>query len=187
METEIWKDVPWWEWLYAVSNFWRVVSYKKWISILRLYPTSQVPYLKVYFYKRWNNSLWKAKWYLVHRLVASAFLWLDLNSFNNPKTSLCVCHKDDNPSNNRVDNLFLWTSKENNHDMWKKNRWVRMHWWDNHMSRQVFQYTYEWTFIKKWDSISTAANSLWTNVSNICAVCKGRRKLCAWYIWKYDF
>lgn len=54
--------------------------------------------------------------FLVHRLVALAFL---------PAPSPgkdCVCHKDDNPSNNCADNLFWGTKADNSADMVRKQR-----------------------------------------------------------------
>lgn len=54
---------------------------------------------------------------LVSRLVAQAFLWLNIDDSN-----MFVCHKDDNPRNNSVDNLFLWTHKDNAMDMTRKGR-----------------------------------------------------------------
>ena len=51
----------------------------------------------------------------IHRLVASTFLGMDL--FN---SSLCVCHKDDNPLNNNLANLFVGTQQDNMLDMLKK-------------------------------------------------------------------
>lgn len=42
----------------------------------------------------------------VHRLVALAYI-------PNPLNKPCVCHKDNNPLNNRVDNLYWGTQKEN--------------------------------------------------------------------------
>lgn len=49
--------------------------------------------------------------------MGSTFLGLDLND----KTIL-VCHKDDNKENNILENLFLWTHKDNMQDMIKKGR-----------------------------------------------------------------
>lgn len=54
------------------------------------------------------------KKYLVHRLVANAFLWLDLTD-----KSVAVCHKDDSVENNKLDNLFLWTWKSNSFDRFR--------------------------------------------------------------------
>ena len=42
----------------------------------------------------------------VHRLVALAYI-------PNPENKPCVCHKDNNPLNNHVDNLYWGTQAEN--------------------------------------------------------------------------
>ncbi len=53
---------------------------------------------------------------LVHRLVAETFLPLA------PVGKDCVCHRDDNPSNNRPENLFWGTRTDNSNDKVSKNR-----------------------------------------------------------------
>ena len=68
----------------------------------------------------WKNYIWIIimwKSYLVHRLVASAFLWLELSD-----TKTLICHKDDNPENNNINNLFIGTHNDNMQDASKKNR-----------------------------------------------------------------
>lgn len=55
------------------------------------------------------------KRYGVHRLVAKAYI-------DNPEGKPIVCHKDDNPKNNHVSNLFWGTQKENMLDMVAKGR-----------------------------------------------------------------
>lgn len=119
MEQEIWKDIPWYEWLYQASNLWRVKSLdridllkrNKYSCILNFIPSSWW-YIRIRLCK---NSTTKS--FNVHRIVAQVFLWLDINN-----KKIVVCHKDDNPSNNRVDNLFLWSQKNNIEDMIKKWR-----------------------------------------------------------------
>ena len=44
--------------------------------------------------------------YSVHRLVAMTYI-------PNPENKPCVCHKDNNPLNNDVDNLYWGTVQEN--------------------------------------------------------------------------
>jgi hypothetical protein len=51
----------------------------------------------------------------VHRLVAQAFI-------PNPNNLPFVCHKDDDPYNNSVDNLFWGTHQDNTDDKVNKNR-----------------------------------------------------------------
>lgn len=96
---EIWKDIEGYEGLYRVSNLGNVYSY---LSNKKLNPGNDKGYLKVNLSK---NK--KVKQFSVHRLVALAFL---PNKNNYP----CVNHKDENPSNNNVDNLEWCTYKYNN-------------------------------------------------------------------------
>jgi NUMOD4 motif. len=56
---------------------------------------------------------------LVHRLVAEAFLPPPQEGQD------CVCHRDDDPSNNRPDNLFWGTREDNTADMVAKGRQAR--------------------------------------------------------------
>lgn len=49
----------------------------------------------------------------------------------------------------------------------------------------VLQYDKNGNFIKEHKSTIEAGNSVNKNSSNIIAVCKGRQKTCAGFIWKY--
>ena len=51
----------------------------------------------------------------VHRLVAEAFI-------PNPEDKRCVCHKDNNPKNNDVSNLYWGTDQENQDQAWEDGR-----------------------------------------------------------------
>lgn len=89
--------------LYQISNFGRVKSldynHTKTHKILKLGNSHE--------YKR--IGLWKdgeKNYFVVHRLVATAFI-------PNPQNLPEVNHKDENPKNNRVDNLE-WCSKQYN-------------------------------------------------------------------------
>jgi len=53
----------------------------------------------------------------VHRLVASAFLGLDISN-----SSMVVMHKDDNPKNNKLYNLAIGSQKDNIADAKNKGR-----------------------------------------------------------------
>lgn len=180
METEIWKDIPGYEWKYQVSSLWNVKSPEKfskigrklkWKMLKQTLWTNGYLYIKLY----WNNK----KNYVVQRLVWFTFLWLDLE-WKWYKESLCVCHRDDNPLNNRLDNLFLWTQKDNMNDMYKKLR----NW---HTSKRVIQFTKEWEFIKEWDSMSDASNILNINQWIISNCCNWKHKFAWNFIWKFNY
>lgn len=114
--TEYWKDVVGYENLYEVSNHGRVRTYKDkltWSKQHQCWRKWKQRYLKD---KTPNGrdcrvSLWKdgkVKDYLVHRLVAQAFIP------NDDLTKDCINHIDGNPKNNHVDNLEWCTRKYNN-------------------------------------------------------------------------
>lgn len=105
---EIWKPIEGYEGLYEVSSYGRVkrlggydrFNRKKVSKILKLsYNNSGY-----YIVHLWKNGFRKSK--LLHRLVAETFI---PNIDNLPQ----VNHKDENKSNNRVDNLEWCTAKYN--------------------------------------------------------------------------
>jgi hypothetical protein len=110
---EIWKDVPDYEGLYQVSNLGRVKSLpKEWVSgngshrrhngiILRF--GTQGGYNCVTLSKQGGIKMIK-----VHHLVAIVFL-----GHTPCGLKLVIDHIDDNPLNNRVDNLQIVTQRFN--------------------------------------------------------------------------
>lgn len=105
---ELWKDIPNYEGLYQVSNKGNVKSFRQSsklgkVSEYILKPTvANNGYCQVALY---NNT--KKKKFLVHRLVASAFI-------PNPDNLPQINHKDENRLNNRADNLEWCTAEYNN-------------------------------------------------------------------------
>ena len=83
------------------------------------------------------------KTYLVHRLVASAFLWMDIND-----EDTFVQHNDDNQQNDTVWNLTLGTNSSNTQDKVNKDRQHRPEWELNSQSKL------DWADVK---SIKSAA------------------------------
>lgn len=110
MEQEIWKDIPWYEGLYRVSNSWKVLS----INSKKILETSDVTW-----YKRVSLK-WKK--YLVHRLVYCTFKNISI-IFKWQQSRTLILHKNDNRNDNRLTNLFIWTQKDNMTDMINKWRW----------------------------------------------------------------
>ena len=105
---ELWKDIEGYEGLYQVSNLGRIRSTEHIDRLGRLKPSTIRKvhdngrgYLKVLLKE---NS--KQKNFLVHRLVAIAFL-------EKPQNKDYINHKDGNKQNNRVDNLEWCNRSEN--------------------------------------------------------------------------
>ena len=112
---EIWKDIIGYEGLYQVSNFGRVkslsrqvfvsnphfIGYRKTKEKILSNKPSKIKYVYVILNK--NSEKFQVG---IHRLVAQAFI-------PNPNNLPEVNHKDENPSNNFVDNLE-WCSHSYN-------------------------------------------------------------------------
>ncbi|MDT0722590.1 NUMOD4 motif-containing HNH endonuclease [Staphylococcus haemolyticus] len=113
--TEIWKDVVGYEGIYEVSNKGRVRThkdkiswskrYKKWRYWKQRYLKDKTPNGRDVRVTLWKDG--KPNYYLVHRLVAYAFI---------PKIEgkNCINHIDGNPKNNNVENLEWCNHLENN-------------------------------------------------------------------------
>ena len=111
MKKEYWKPVVGYEGLYEVSNWGRVKSIKRIVKSPRGYRTvcertlkptkDSHGYLCVSLYKEG-----KMKFVKIHRLVAEAFL-------DNPDNLPQINHKDEDKTNNHVNNLEWCDAKYN--------------------------------------------------------------------------
>lgn len=102
---EIWKDIEGYKGLYQVSNTGQVRSLN-YLHTGEVKPLKQDTNKKGYKLVSLSKN-GKKKKYLVHRLVAIAFI-------PNPNDLPIINHKDENPSNNNVNNLEWCTSEYNN-------------------------------------------------------------------------
>lgn len=117
MEQEIWKDIEGFNGIYQVSNLGRVRSLDHYRNTHRngkgrafVKGRIMTPYKKPNGYLAYsfhNKSGVSSKKMSAQRLVATAFI-------PNPNNLPCVNHKDENPSNNNVDNLEWCTYAYNN-------------------------------------------------------------------------
>lgn len=179
---EIWKDIAGYEGYYQVSNLGRVRSLDRYIpnsgcykhgmqyikgKILKPHDIGK-GYLAVGLMKYHKNQCAK-----IHRLVAEAFI-------DNPENFPCVNHKDENPSNNNVDNLEWCSYKYNtNYGTCVERRTPKI--W-----KSIAQYDNCLNLIKNWESITAASRSTGIDGSSISAVARGKRKSAGGFVWRYS-
>ena len=170
---EIWKDIKGYEGKYQVSNYGNVKSlnYRRTGNEKLMKPTLQNNgYLCVNLYK-------PLKLYLIHRLVADAFI-------QNPDNLPCVNHKDENPTNNHVDNLE-WCTYEYNLNYGTRNKRASESLLNNpYTSNKVYQYTIDCRFVKEWESTMECERNGFDH-GNIAKCCKGKMKTYKGYRWSY--
>ena len=130
---ETFKDIPWYEWLYQVSDLWNVKSLKRFVNCWPNWYMSKDKILKSNKnIKKWYVSVilsknWDKKDFNIHRLVAWVFLWLNMDD-----KKQFACHRNDIRDDNRLENLFIWTASENMQDC--KNKW-RIGIWNSKLNK----------------------------------------------------
>lgn len=187
---EIWKDVPGYEGLYMVSNLGRIKRLplgKQWPyrithnNIRKLHIKNG--YYQVNLSK--NNNV---KWYGVHRLVAMAFL-------PNPNNYPQVNHKDEDRTNNNVENLEWCTQSYNNMwgtarqrqnetrhrndpncDVWRKTA--------QKIAKKVAMCSSDGRIINVFQSMTSAAKETGVAIQTICKQCSGKSKSRRNYYWR---
>lgn len=180
MEKEIWKDVVGYEGLYQVSNMGNVRSLDRIDKVGRLRVGRLLkPATYNNGYKRVMFSYdTKEKSFLVHRLVAEAFI-------DNPNNYPIINHKDENPSNNRVENLEWCTVKYNNNYGTVKERIKKANINHPNKSKQILQYTLDGEFLKEYPSAMEVERQIGFRQGCISRVCRGERKSTGGFIWRY--
>ena len=167
MENEVWKDIADYDGLYQISDKGRVksIGYGK----ERILKPAKVGsgYLFVNLYKNGEK-----KQFLVHRLVCQTFIH---NPYNLPE----VNHRDENKTNNSVENLEWCDRKYNNNYGTHNQRMAEK------LSKPVLQFTKDEKFVKEWKSTKDVERNLGFNHSLISACCLGKYKFGYEYIWKY--
>lgn len=140
------------------------------------------------------------KWLKVHRLVAIAFI-------SNPHNYLTVNHKNEIKTCNEVWNLEWMTIKDNNnygsrryrisvaqrgkprdYAKGEKNYFYgkRFCGKDNVTSKRVYQYTFDGEFIRSFDCVREAAETIGVSKSFMGLMCNGKRKQTKGYLFSYS-
>lgn len=162
---EIWKDKKDYEGHYQVSNLGRIKSIK--FGKERILKQ----HIKRGYYYVGLSKNGIVKRYLVHRLVAQAFI-------DNPNNYKEVNHKDENKLNNSVDNLEWCNAKYNiNFGTCIERR-------SKKKSKPVLQYTLDGEFVREWSSARECGKNGFCH-QHIGACCRGQLKHYKGFIWKY--
>lgn len=183
---EVWKDVVGYEGSYEISSFGRVRTISRFVPAChksrqfiqgRIICPNRFPkgYLGCTLYKNGSQKL-----RYIHRLVAEAFI-------PNPQNLPQVNHKDENKSNNRVDNLEWCTQEYNTNYGTCTQRISNVHKALQKGRRVVQIDKCSQTIIATYPNSAIAMEQTGIDASAINKVCLNRPKFktAGGYIWRY--
>ncbi len=177
MEQEIWKDIerhPG----YQVSSNGRVRSIDRYatnsIGVQYFYKgTLLTPIRERRGYLRVGFG-WKKRSEYIHRLVAEAFI-----PNQNPIELTQVNHKNEDKTDNRVENLEWCTNRYNSNYGTRGSRI------GSGLSVEVNQYDLCGNFIRSFKSLTLAAKAVGASATEISFACQGKMAKCRGYKWRY--
>ena len=182
---ETFKDIPWYEWLYQISNLWVVISLNyrgHWIKQKRKLLINKFWYIRI---SLCVNC--KIKEFSIHALVMLTFIWIRPIEKNWNKYQ--INHKNWIKHDNRLSNLEYCTASENNLHAFrilkrKANKSMLWKFWKlHHNSKQVSQFTKKGKLIRIYNAVAEAVRE--TGITNIWLCVLWKLKTSWWFIWKY--
>lgn len=183
------KPVVGYEGYYEVDQFGRVFSLDRVVTVV----DGNRTYEKPLYGKQMKQSMHdkgyktvsltrdgKTKAMFVHRIVAEAFL-------PNPDNLPMVNHKDEDKTNNFLENLE-WCTAAYNRTYGKavERHAKKLRGRESEKRVAVIQRSLDGGFMNWHSSIKEAAASVNGATGAISAVCKGKRKMAYGYLWEYD-
>ena len=185
LPNEEWKVIEGFEDRYSVSNYGRVKTNSITYYIYGHLKTKEAHILKIIVRKDGYCKVClgrskEQKTFNLHRLVAMAFI-------PNPNNLPCINHKDENPSNNKAENLEWCTYRYNNNYGSFKEKHSKAFKNYPKFSKPIIQMTLDGKYIQEFPSIAEAARSLGKNYVNIAEYLKepNKRNHAYGYKWKY--
>lgn len=133
-DKEIWKDIPGYEGSYQISSFGNIKSLERIVKrnghSLRIKPkiiSKCIDKTGYYHAGLWSNN--KRKEVKLHKLVAIVFLGHNPSGYDK-----IIDHINNNPLDNRVENLRIVSCRQNssNHKKTYSSKYVGVHWHKKH-------------------------------------------------------
>ena len=171
----VWKPIKDFEGLYEISNFGKVRNSKGEIKKHGIKRTTGTCYKTV---RLWKDGKYHNKY--IHRLIAEAFI-------PNPQNLPFINHKDEDGTNNSIENLEWCTPKYNtNYGTARERQAKKIRGRESEKRKAVLQYSIDGKFVAYYPSITHASKELGCSTSEIAQACNGKRKTSRGFIWKYE-